>query len=413
MDDPRYKQLTAAVLDRCDRLARYSEADPPRLTRTFLSPPMRGVHREVGAWMAAAGMSVRVDGIGNIVGRYEGAMAGAPALLIGSHLDTVPDAGKFDGVLGVMLGIAATEALGGRRLPVAIEVVGFSEEEGCRFSTPYLGSLGFTGRLTAELLGLRGADGTSVSEVAGAFGVSPSSLAFDARGYVGYLEAHIEQGPVLESAGAPLGVVSGIVGQSRRRVRFVGRAGHGGTTPMNLRRDALAAAAEWVGAVEAVGRAVGGVATVGHLAASPGASNVIAGEVAASLDVRHAEDGARGAAVAKILQEGQTIAGSRGVTFEVVEAGACDHATVPMDERMVALLREATDDDAPLLASGAGHDAAILAGVMPAGMLFVRSPGGVSHHPDERVYAADVERALAAMVRFVEALGVEYERDQR
>jgi allantoate deiminase len=401
------KPLAAAALERCDRLARLSEHPLPRLTRTFLSPPMREVHRLLREWMTAAGMSVRVDGIGNVIGRYEGAVPGAPALLIGSHLDTVPDAGRFDGVLGVMLGIAAVEAMAGRRLPFAIEVVGFSEEEGARFGTPYLGSLGFVGRLSPELLALRDANGASVEHAARSFGVDPSSLRFDASRYVAYLEAHVEQGPVLESRGAPLGVVSAIVGQSRRRVRFVGRAGHAGTTPMNLRRDALAAAAEWVvRGVEGCAGWRGGVATVGRMTPSSGASNVIVGEVAASVDVRHEADETRERMVTEILDAGQTIAARRDVVFEVADAAAAsDHRTVAMDARLVGRLRAAAGgDDVPLLASGAGHDAAILAPLIPACLLFVRSPGGVSHHPDEHVYAADVERALAAMVRFVESL---------
>jgi allantoate deiminase len=403
--DANLKLITSAVLDRCGELGRLSDDALPRLTRTFLGRATAAVHRRVTEWMTAAGMRVRVDGIGNIVGRYESASPGAAALLIGSHLDTVPDAGKFDGVLGVMLGIALVEALAGRRLPAAIEVVGFSEEEGVRFGTPYLGSLGFTGRLTPELLALEDRNGVTVREAAVTFGVDPSTCAFDAGRYVGYVEAHIEQGPVLEKAAAPLGVVSAIVGQSRRRVRFVGKAGHAGTTPMGARKDALAAAAEWVGFVEEVGRDCGGVATVGSLGASPGAPNVIAGEAWASVDVRDENDAVRVAALAEIISGGETLAARRGLTFEVLDAGACDHATVRMDARLTAMLRTAAGgEDAPVLASGAGHDAGVMAGVMPGCMLFVRSPGGVSHCPEERVYAADVERALAAIVRFVEAV---------
>jgi len=405
--------LARRAIERCERLARYSE-DPPRVRRTFLSPPTRAVHHTVGQWMAEAGMTVRVDGMGNLIGAFEGApTAGKPEslpvpfrVLIGSHLDSVPNAGKFDGILGVMLGLAVVEAVRERRLAIGIDVAGFSEEEGVRFATPYLGSKAFVGQVDEAMLGLRDADGVSVAEAVRAFGLDPTLRSAPPE-YVAYLEAHIEQGPVLESLDRPIGIVTGISGQSRRRVRFVGRAAHAGTTPMNLRRDALAAAAEWVGRVESSAIGVSGaVATVGSLQVSPGASNVVAGDVTASLDVRHVEDATRVRLCEEILGSGASIARARGLVLEVV--GGSEHATVPMDSRLQQTLMRAAGADVPTLASGGGHDAAILAPVIPSCMLFVRSPGGVSHHPDEAVLPGDVERALEVMVRFVERLAADY-----
>jgi allantoate deiminase len=396
-------QLAGTALARCDEVARLTE-EPGRVTRTFLSEPMHGVHALVGGWMTAAGMAVRVDGLGNIVGRREAAVAGRPAILIGSHLDTVPDAGKYDGVLGVVLAIAVAEALRDKRLPVAMEVVGFSEEEGVRFRTPYSGSKAFVGRLGPELLELRGSDGRSVREVARAFGCSGEVGRFDPARYVGYLEAHIEQGPVLEALGKPLGVVTGIVGQSRVSVTITGRAAHAGTTPMDLRRDALVVAARLVGEVnDAAQREAGLVATVGRMEVGPNASNVVPGVVRLSVDVRHGRDDVRRAAVAGLMERGAAMAREGGCEFEFRVDG--DFATVPMDRRMVDLLDEsctAVGTRGHRMTSGAGHDAAVLAAVMPAGMLFLRSPGGISHHPDEAVLREDVELALGVMVEFVE-----------
>ena len=400
------RAATARVLERCDRLAVFTE-DPPRLTRTFLCEAFHGVHREIRLWAEAAGMAVRVDGVANVIAARQGTDANAPALLIGSHLDTVPDAGRFDGVLGVMLGLAVIELLTGDSLPFGVEVLGFSEEEGVRFATPYIGSKGFVGQMTAEIFELRDRAGITVAQALRHFGIQPTPIAFDRSRYLAYLEAHIEQGPVLEQMGKRLAVVSAIAGQSRRRVRLVGRAAHAGTTPMAARRDALAGAARWIGTVEEIARASeGGVATVGQITAAPAASNVIPGEVAASLDVRHANDAVRKRMLAEILGSGQQIAAERGIRFE--DLGGNDHATVPMDPQLRALLAQSIGADTIEIPSGAGHDAAILAPLVPSCMLFMRSPGGVSHHPDERVFAADVEAALAVMLRFVRQLAQRY-----
>ena len=386
------------VIRVCRELATFSE-EPGATTRTFLSPPMRQVHAHLGEWMARAGMSVAVDAAGNVHGTYAGESPAAPCLLIGSHLDTVPHAGAFDGILGVVLGIALVERLEGQRLPFAIDVIGFSEEEGVRFGVPFIGSRAVVGTLDDALLDRCDGNGCSVREAMARFGLNRdriSEAAVDRA--LGYVEFHIEQGPVLDSLDRPLGVVTAIVGQTRLDVTFAGAANHAGTTPMIGRRDALATAAEWITAVEADARAVAGlVATVGRMTVTPGATNVIPGTAVASLDIRHEDDRVRQAASERMMAAARTIALRRGV--EVTVAVRLDQAAVPMDDAMTAMMARAVErSGSPVhrMPSGAGHDAMILAPHVPAAMLFVRSPGGISHHPDETVREADVAAALAA-----------------
>ena len=393
------------VLARCDALAAHSESGEG-LTRTFLSEPMRAVHAELRGWLAAAGCAVRLDGVGNLVGRYAGAEPDAPVLVIGSHLDTVRNAGRYDGALGVLLGLAALEALGGRRWPFAVDLVGFSEEEGVRFLVPFIGSRGYLGELDDGMLELADAEGMSVREAIRAFGLEygPGSAPENA---IGFLEVHIEQGPVLEQLGKPLGVVTAIQGSSRAEVSFAGRAGHAGTTPMALRKDAFMAAAEWALAVEALARsALGLVATVGRAQVEPGAANVIPGAAALSLDVRHADDAQRLQAVAALRARAGAVAAARGLSFEW--SVVLDQRAVPMDAGLQELLLEAAPEGTPSLPSGAGHDAMILAEAMPAAMLFVRSPGGLSHHPDEDVLEEDVAAALGTLARALELLAARH-----
>src|SRR5262245_56632762 len=315
--------LAQEVLARCEVIAGFSE-EPGKVTRTFLCPPMRRVHEHLGGRMRAAGLAVRLDAVGNLIGHYpaapltlpspptdggegrvRGAEEGAPVFLIGSHLDSVPDAGKYDGVLGVLLGVAAVEALGWERLPFAVEVLGFCEEEGVRYRTPYLGSLAACGRFDPALLGRADAAGVSLADALRAFGLDPLRIpesAYAPGRVLGYLESHLEQGPVLDAVDGPLGVVEAIAGQSRLWLCFEGKAGHAGTLPMHLRHDALAAAAEFVVAAEQHARALDGlVATVGTLAVAPGAVNVVPGAARLSLDVRHAQDGTRERATAELL----------------------------------------------------------------------------------------------------------------
>jgi allantoate deiminase len=397
------------IIARCREIAACTDV-AGEITRTFLSLATHDVHALLRRWMEAVGMTVQVDAVGNVRGLYEGLTPDAPRLLIGSHLDTVPNAGAFDGVLGVVLGIALVEELHGQRLPFAIEVIGFSEEEGVRFSKPFLGSLALIGALDANMLKLQDAHGVSVGDAIRGFGLDPAAMAGAQVSPLAfaYLEMHIEQGPVLESAHRPLGVVEAIVGQTRLLASFTGKANHAGTTPMRMRHDALAAAAEWISSVErfAVVQEDGLVATVGSIHAMPGASNVIAGDVAATLDVRHTDDAVRGAALERILLEAQRAADKRGVEFAWRQT--MSQPAVPMDKSLADLLETAVRcaDVQPMrMMSGAGHDAMIVATRLPSCMLFLRSPGGLSHHPDESVVGEDVEAALAVGLEFLKLLG--------
>jgi len=392
----------------CRALAECSE-EPGVTTRTFLSTPMRDVHALLTEWMVHVGMDVHVDPAGNLRGVYSASSSSSGAarrLLIGSHLDTVPHAGAFDGVLGVVLAVALVELLDERRLPFAVEVVGFSDEEGTRFGVPFIGSRALVGAMDDELLERRDAGHLRVSDAIRDYGLDPTRLA-DARAgddVFGYLEFHIEQGPVLEGLGLPLGIVDIIAGQSRYDMVFVGKAGHAGTTPMAARRDALACAAEWIGAVERDAQTTPGlVATVGRIEAQPGASNVIADRCRATLDVRHTMDDTRMAAAARLLGCAREIASRRGL--QIICEPRLDQAAVAMDAEMVARLAravEGTGHPVHHMASGAGHDAMILAGRMPAALLLLRSPGGISHHPDESVAEEDVAAALAAGLAYLE-----------
>src|SRR4051794_21157963 len=325
---PALDTSTAAlVLERADSLAACTE-EPGRLTRRFATPALAAAGDLVLGWMREAGMTVRRDAIGNVIGRWEPpGDASAGTLLLGSHLDTVRDAGRYDGMLGVLVAIACVERL--RDAPFAVEVYGFADEEGVRYGTAYLGSSVVAGTLDPGALDRRDGEGVAMRDAIATVGGDPGALASarrDPAGLLGYVEVHIEQGPVLEAGDLPVGVVTGIAGQTRAEVAFTGIAGHAGTVPMPLRRDALAAAAELVGAVEARALAVDGlVATVGELTVEPGASNVIPGRAVLSVDVRHLDDATRAAAVADLRERAAAIAAARGVEAawtEVQQTGA-------------------------------------------------------------------------------------------
>jgi allantoate deiminase len=344
---------------------------------------------------------------------YPAAQADVPRLLIGSHLDTVPNAGAYDGVLGVVLGIALLSALKGRKLPFAIEVIGFSEEEGVRFSVPFIGSRALVGSVSEEVLNRQDAQGISIRKSIADFGLDPAEIARAAiqEDVVGYIEFHIEQGPVLENAGLALGVVEAIAGQSRLEFTFVGHANHAGTTPMNLRYDAVAAAAQWISSVERCAKNTSGlVATVGAIQAKPGVGNVIAGETRLSLDVRHGNDEARRAAVNHLMREAEDIVGERGlkVQWKVL----MDQPAVAMDPFLVSQVGQAVmraGCEPYRMVSGAGHDAMILAEKVPSAMIFLRTPGGISHDPAESVAVEDVAKAIDCGVHLLDQLAASSE----
>ena len=389
--------LAEEVIVRCRNLASFSE-DPGSTRRTFLSPPMRDVHREIAGWLELLGAEVRIDAAGNLRGLYPADETEAPRWLIGSHLDTVPNAGAYDGILGVVLAVALIKGLNGRKLPNAIEVIGFSEEEGVRFGTPFIGSRALVGRLDENLLSVRDARGISVRQAIEDFGLHPAGISeASMQGAVcGFLEFHIEQGPVLEKLGLPLGAVEAVAGQSRLEITFVGHANHAGTTPMDLRFDAIAGAAEWITIVERKANETAGlVATVGFVEAKPGAVNVIAAQARTSLDVRHRDDAVRARAVQDLIRCAEEIAMKRGLSVR------CDvrmnQPAVVMDpfltDQVEAAIRK-TGCNPHRMVSGAGHDAMIMAEKVPAAMIFLRTPGGISHDPAESVAVDDVAKAI-------------------
>ena len=401
------RDCASEVIARCQTLARFSE-DTGSLRRTFLSPPMRECQREIAGWVAHLGVTSRVDAVGNLRIVYPAAQLDAPRLLIGSHLDTVPNAGAYDGVLGVVLALALLSAIHDRKLPFAIEVVGFSEEEGVRFGTPFIGSRALVSNLDEELLSRQDARGISIRDAIADFGLNPAEISQAAmhEDVLGYIEFHIEQGPVLENVNRPLGVVEAIAGQSRVEFTFVGQANHAGTTPMNLRHDALAAAAEWIGTVESHAQNTSGlVATVGAIQANPGAGNVIAGETRLSLDVRHRSDEERKRAVDYFVRQAEDIATRRGLKAK--RNVLMDQLAVQMDPFLVKQVEHAIGQarcEPYRMMSGAGHDAMILAGKVPSAMIFLRTPGGISHHPAESVEVGDVEKAIECGVHLLEQL---------
>ncbi|MEE3652887.1 MULTISPECIES: allantoate amidohydrolase [unclassified Brenneria] len=403
------------VMRRCDALAEISET-VGQLTRVYLSPEQLRANALVGEWMREAGMRVWQDSVGNICGRYEGLAPNAPALLMGSHLDTVRNAGRYDGMLGVLTAIETVRFLHRQqiRLPVALEIVGFGDEEGTRFGITLLGSRGLTGTWPDSWLGCQDAQGITVEQALKNVGLDPRAIAQAARpvgDIVAYLELHIEQGPCLEQQDLALGVVTAINGARRLNCTFHGLAGHAGTVPMTQRHDALAAAAEWMVRAERLTKESDPylVATFGTLQCLPGAANVIPGEVRLTLDIRGPEDVALDALLQKLLALGNEIAGERGCRFAAEEyyriaATRCDAA---LQQRLSEAVMQVQGRNL-LLPSGAGHDAIAIAERWPVAMLFVRCRGGVSHHPDESVTAADVALALRAWSSTV--LGYQGER---
>ena len=394
-------------MQRCDALARHSEL-AEGLTRVFLSPQSRAANELVLGWMRETGMQARLDAIGNAVGRYEGESPGRPCLMLGSHLDTVRDAGRYDGMLGVVTAIECVASLSaqGKRLPFAIEVVGFGDEEGVRFGTTLLGSRALAGTLDAKVLESKDAQGVSIAQALRDFGLNPEEIRSirRKRGEVlAYVELHIEQGPVLEAEDLPVGVVSAINGFSRLRVTLRGEAGHAGTVPMTLRRDALAAAAECVLALERLAQAQPDVVgTVGRIEARPGAINVIPGEVQFTVDLRAPVDATREQAAAAVRADIARISKKRRVLFEVetlqeLGSSACAPELMAQLERAVS----AEGVRVLRLPSGAGHDGMAMKAIADIAMLFVRCKGGISHNPAESIREEDAGIGAAILYRFM------------
>jgi allantoate deiminase len=411
MPEAEQGALGEKIAARLVELAAISD-EPDRLTRLYLSPAHRQAADLVAAWMREAGMAVRIDALGSVVGRYRPRESGGGTLILGSHIDTVRNAGRFDGPLGVVTAIevVGAAARAGKRFPFAVEVFAFGDEEGVRFASTLGGSKALAGRFDAHALDEVGEDGVSRRQALRAFGCDPARLAEEAMSpasALGYVEVHIEQGPVLEQEGLPVGIVTAIDGVTRGTVDVEGVAGHAGTVPMPMRKDALAAAAEMLLAVEArAGKRANLVATAGKIEVPGSAANVIPGRARFTLDIRSPSDQERLAAVADIKDTIAAIAARRGVSakFSIgheVAAALCD-------QRLSDKMAEAIESFgiAPRrLPSGAGHDAMAFDKVIPFAMLFVRCRGGVSHNPDEYATPADIDTAARVLTAFLDRIG--------
>jgi allantoate deiminase len=399
--------IGSQICRHADALAAISE-DPECLTRVFLSPEHRRACELVTSWMRDAGMAVHVDAIGNVVGRYEGVTPGLPALLLGSHLDTVRDAGRYDGMLGVVTAIACVEALNRarRRLDFAIEVIGFSDEEGVRFGTTMLGSKAVAGTFDMAVLDAVDGHGIAMRAALRGFGLDPGAIATAARrreDILAYVEFHIEQGPVLEARGLPVGCVTSISGATRYEVEIAGQAGHAGTVPMATRRDALAAAAACILAIEErCSREAGLVGTVGRMEITPGAINVIPGRARFTIDIRAPDDAQRRRAADDVLFGLNEIAASRGVKVAIRKI--YDMNAAPCAPWLMAQIDQAiaAHGIAPFrMASGAGHDGMAMIDLADIGMIFLRCAGGISHNPAEAITVADAEIGAQVFLRFI------------
>ncbi|GBR53917.1 allantoate amidohydrolase [Acetobacter pomorum DSM 11825] len=399
------------AVQRCDLLGPPPFSDMPHgLFRAYLSPAYKATVKQVRTWMEEAGMHCRIDAAGNLIGRYEGLVPDAPALLIGSHLDSVKNAGKYDGMLGVILGIEAVAYFHAqkKRFPFAIEVIGFGDEEGSRFPVSMLTSRAVAGSLD-KLPTIEDEKGTSIQQALQENGLDPAQYleaAYKPSQVLAYFEAHIEQGPVLESLHHAVGLVTSIAAQYRFQVVMKGMAGHAGTLPMHLRQDALAAAAEAISCIEKIAQSGPDdlVATVGQMRVKPGAPNIVPGWVEFSIDVRAGTESVRNAAAEKITHALQEISQKRDVDMTLTLQH--DLSASPCNPQLGAILaasiQTVTGQPAYSLVSGAGHDAMIMAALAPVCMLFIRCERGISHNPAEAVQDEDVETALRVMCDFIQ-----------
>ena len=401
--------LGAEIVRRIDALGAISETSA-HLTRIFLTPEHRAAADLLLSWMGEAGMRAQLDAIGNVCGRYEGERPGLPCLMLGSHYDTVRDAGKWDGPLGLITAISCVGDLHkrGKRLPFAIEVTGFADEEGVRFASTLLGSRAIAGTFVESVLGVKDSAGTSMRDALSQFGLDPDHIGAAARArseLLGYVELHIEQGPVLESQDLPVGVVTAISGATRLAASLTGMAGHAGTVPMLMRRDALAGAAECITAIEEFCRTDEGglVGTVGYINAMPGATNVIPGQVSFTIDIRAASDAHRKLAVTDIARQIENIAKRRKLSLQVDVTH--DNRTVPCAPWLKRQVADAIAGEGYRvfeLPSGAGHDGMAMIDIADVAMVFVRCRGGISHHPDEHVDLADAAAGAHVLLRLIE-----------
>lgn len=409
VEGPDSNTLGDEIVRRINALGAISETHD-NLTRIFLTPEHRAAAELIMSWMRAAGMHAHLDAIGNVCGRYEGERPGQPSLMLGSHYDTVRDAGKWDGPLGLITAISCVGDLSrrGRRLPFAIEITGFADEEGVRFASTLLGSRAIAGTFDESALNSRDKAGITMRQALLQFGLDPEHVGAAARvrsELLAYVELHIEQGPVLENENLPVGVVTAISGATRLAVELRGMAGHAGTVPMALRRDALAGAAECIVAIEEFCRTDpdGLVGTVGYINAMPGATNVIPGFVSFTIDIRTAKDSYRKLAVADIVRRIEAIVKRRNLALEINVTH--ENRTVPCAPWLKQQVERAVVAEGYRvfeLPSGAGHDGMAMIDIADVAMVFVRCRGGLSHHPDEYVELADVDAGARVLLRLIE-----------
>ncbi|RDV27526.1 allantoate amidohydrolase [Alteromonas aestuariivivens] len=404
-----FEDAAAQVMARCDELGNISQS-LQHLDRRYLTEQHRHANQLVAHWMAETEMDSWVDAAGNVWGRYASDVPDAPRLILGSHLDTVPNGGRYDGMLGVVAPISLLAILKGQqvKLPFHVDVVGFGDEEGTRFGSTLLGSRALTGTWPDEWAKLTDSDGKSLAKALLEFGLDFSRIkeaAIAPAQLLGYVELHIEQGPVLEQQNLAVGVVSGIAGARRFEIALSGMAGHAGTVPMNMRQDALCAASEMILCVEQLAIQHALVATVGKISNRPNGVNVIAGNTSFSLDIRSESDALRDATVDEIFTCFQQIAQRRGVSLQIQQTHSAP--AVLCSEFLQQNLRNAVAGCGyPVLTlpSGAGHDAMAMADICPVAMLFTRCHRGISHHPDEAIRQDDVAVSLQVLHRFLTQL---------
>jgi len=394
------------LMKQADVLASFSESKTA-LTRAYLTPEHRAAHDQLAQWMQEAGLETWEDSVGNQWGRKVSPNPTKPTLILGSHSDTVVNAGKYDGNLGVILAIEALAALREETFPFHIDVVAFADEEGVRFNTTLIGSSAVAGCFDPNWLDITDANGISMAQAMREFGLDPEKAGSDARiseETLGYLEAHIEQGPVLEAEDLPVGVVTGIAGAKRFQCEVTGMAGHAGTVPVNLRQDAMCGTAEMVIAIEKLAKEYGVVATVGKCEIVSGAVNVIAGKVRFSIDIRSASQSALETATFEMFERLKEIAEERQLSFdyENIYKAKAVQCSSKLQQQWASVVEKVTDSTARFLPSGAGHDAMAIAELTEIGMLFIRCEKGISHNPKEQVIGSDVQVALECFIEMIQ-----------
>ncbi len=412
MNFPSGRASSDTVLNQCDLLAEIS-ALPEGVLRAYLTPEHLRANKLVASWIEAAGMRSWQDAAGNICGRYEAVKVTDKVLLLGSHLDTIPNAGKYDGIVGVLAAIEVIRSFYDQdlRFPFHIDVVGFGDEEGVRFGATLLGSRAVAGTFSDDLWKRKDDRGVSLYEAFDKFGLEPARIGEASRAnhnLIAYWELHIEQGPVLEHEDWPIGVVTAIAGARRFTIDISGMAGHAGTVPMHLRKDALVAAAKLVLEAERIAIKHGIVATVGQIDVRPGGVNIIPGTVKTSLDIRSDDDARRDTALAEL--QDAIAKNCTNVKIEWEETHSAD--AVQCDTTYQELFAKVIKDNGmkPLfLLSGAGHDAMAIAEICPVAMLFMRCKEGISHHPAEKIYPFDTQVSLNVLRDSIMTLAAQYD----